>query len=153
MFDNLTGTEKRSAVALLNGYNRQIAAWQRDADKLKGVGSVELRDYIGYSELETNDYTSLADFRVSLQARRATLDTRVNAQRERMREREQLQAARARARRQGKGRRGRPRSHLLTYGQYVYFAVAFNHGQGAGFRGYDVDERGPEADFTHIEEW
>lgn len=156
MFENLTGTEKRSAVALLNGYNRQIAAWQRDADKLKGVGSVNLRDYIGYTTLETNEYTSLSDFRTSLAARRKSIKDRVVRQQEymRVRNREESQAARVRRAISGKksSQRGRPREHLLKYGQYVYFAVAYNHGMGAFFLGYDVDEKG---DFgpTEIEDW
>ena len=156
MFDKLTGTEKRSAVALLNGYNRQITAWQRDADQLKNVGSVDLRDYIGYTDMETNEFTSLADFRLSLEARRKSIDDRVVRQREymRIRNREESQAARFRRAisRKKNSRRGRPRESLLKYGQYVYFAVAFNHGQGAFFLGYDVDEK---AGFTptKIEEW
>lgn len=156
VFDNLLGKDKRSAVALLNGYNRQIAAWQRDADQLKGVGSVDLKDYIGYTDLETNEYTSLSDFRLSLEARRKSIDDRVTRQREymRIRNREESQAARVRRAISGKTstRQGRPKEHLLKYGQYVYFAVAYNHGQGAFFLGYDVDEKG---DFgpTAIEEW
>lgn len=153
MFDNLEGAERRSAFALLNGFNRQITSWQRDADELRGVGSVNLRDYLGFTEYETDEVETVEDFRAMLQARRQLIDERVQAQGERMRERNQLQAARARAKRQGKAKRGRPKQNLLKYGQYVYFAVAFNHGQGAGFRGYDVAEPSPQVDYTAIEDW
>ena len=144
------GIERRTASLMRLRYYAQIATWQRDADKLNGAEHVELKDYLDFSQGELDEFTTLSEFRFTLQARRYAIDTRVTAMRNRMAQREAARVAR-----QSKRKRGRPRLGLLTYGQYVYFAIAFNHGYGADFEGYGAGgaEPSPAWEPTHIRDW
>lgn len=154
------GKERRTASLMLGRYHAQIATWQRQADELvanshkggkQGLNAVDLLDYLGYSKAELAEFRTLEEFQMNLEARRGAIDESVALQRERMREREQRRIHPG----ERQGRRGRPRLNLLKYGQYVYFATAYNHGQGAGFEGYGPGGAEKSSLFapTDINEW
>lgn len=151
------GYARREAQARLNNYNRQIAAWQREADTIPNGHAVDLRTYLGFTDEEIAEFTSPDEVRFAIYNRQSEIDERVNDQRERMRQRNREQSAQANARaiRAGKGGRGRgrPTEGLMSYGQYVYFAVGYNHGQGAGFLGYGAASASAPFEPTHITEW
>lgn len=151
-FNGITdGRERRSAQALLNTYHRQVNKWTRESDEINNQQHLELWDYIGYTQAELDEFKTLAEFRHSLEARRWQLDDSVDAQRQRMQRRNSDQHARSAQQK----RRGRPKNNLLTYGQYVHFAVAYNHGLGAGFSGYGPGGAEPSPIWTptKISEW
>ena len=152
--------ERRAAAALLASYNRQIAQWQRSADRITNSQYVDLKTYIGYTERELDEFETLDEFESSLSARRQAIDESVNAERERMTQRsldEHDRAEKNRSEKNKKRGRGRPKTrlNLLSYGQYVHFAVAYNHGLGAGFKGYGVGGAEPSPVFapSHIVYW
>lgn len=157
------GRERRSAQALLNTYHRQVDKWTRESDEINNQEHLELWDYIGYTQTELDEFKTLAEFKHSLEARRWQLDDSVDAQRQRMQrrnadQRKSARKTRAKAEKEGKTvekPKGRPKSNLLTYGQYVHFAVAYNHGLGAGFSGYGPGgaEPSPIWSPTKISEW
>ena len=150
------GRDRARAQAYLNNYNAKIAAWQRQADALNNHQHVNLRDYIGFSDEELADYTDSEELAIAIDNRVADIEERVSMQRERMRSRNRQQSTRVAQRARKAGRpsrgRGRPSEGLLTEGQYVYFAVAYNHGMGAGFLGYGASESS-RFDPTPYEDW
>ena len=147
-------------MLLLGRYHAQIATWQRQADELvanshrggkQGLNAVNLLDYLGYSKAELAEFRTLDEFETNLFYRRSAIDESVGLQRDRMREREQKRVHPG----ERQGRLGRPRLNLLKYGQYVYFATAYNHGLGAGFEGYGPGGAEKSSLFapTDITEW
>lgn len=148
MFEWLDGREKRSAIARLNSYRRQIRTWQRQAEELPNYGrtnmpAVKLADYLDYDEWELEGFETADELAESIEARRALIAEKVSASQDRFR----MQHPPRRT-----GRVGRPRQERLLYGQHVYLVTVFNHGQGALFSGY-VAEVATDAEPTHIEEW
>lgn len=143
--------ERRTAQALLNAYKRQVDKWTRESDEINNQQHLELWDYIGYTQTELDEFKTLRQFKNSLAARKWQLNESVDTQRQRMQQRNADQRARS----ERQKRRGRPKSNLLTYGQYVHFAVGYNHGLGAGFSGYGPGGAEPSPVWapTKITEW
>ena len=94
-----------------------------------------LGPYLGYTDQALAEFTSLSQVVASIQARRAEIDAKVQQQRQ--------------ASAMGRGRHGVG----LNYGQYVWMVTAYNHGQGARYQGYIVEEIEPSVEMTDIEDW
>lgn len=150
-FEGMPGREAVRAQTALNNYRSSVAAWQVQAEDLPNydaIGEVDLWDYIGYTDTELAGYTTYDQFKASIDARRALIDSKVRAMRIRHAARERKTAAHQRALIKtvtGHSVRGRPAIKQLYYGQYVYFAVCYNNGQGAMFMGYPAGGDSPAA--------
>lgn len=131
-FVNLAPNERRSAQAILNGYNRRLRTWERQAALLPNIaymgGTVDFSRYIGFSDQVLGRFTSLQQFRHAVDTMTADIKDRIAWQKERKRTRD--------------GKNG------LLDGQYVYFAIGYNHGNGAMFRGYVAEKADP---YTEVE--
>ena len=139
-------SERQKAAGLLRSYNNAIRRWQREAEDLPNYGAynvnpVDLSQWLSFTSEDMEAFESLADVQDAIDARLELIDERVEAQRDRYKTRERVTSHR---------KRGRPRE--LKYGQFVYFATAYNHGAGAGLYGY-VAEEASIYDPTHIDEW
>ena len=152
------GYARREAQALINNYNRKIAAWQRESETIKNKHAINLSDYLGFTDTELAGYTTPDELRFAIYNRLQEIDRRVEAMKTRQNIREtsaRYREDKRNIRKSGKSgrRRGRPKSGLLSYGQYVYFAVCYNHGLGAFFMGYGAAEEGSEWEPTHLRDW
>lgn len=158
-FEGMTGPDARRAQAALNNYRRSVDTWQAQAEDFPNydaMGEVVLWDYLGYEDEELAGYRDYASFKASIDARRSLIKQKVAAQRQRHIARERKTAANVRAAVKtttGVSIRGRPHLPLLYEGQYVYLAVAYNHGQGAAFQGYRAAHGKEPFDPTDITEW
>lgn len=134
-FTGMSGRDRRSAQAYLNGYNAKIRAWDRTASLLPQNGGVSLLPYLGFSTAALAEFSRVDQFRAAINARLYEIDSKVQATRQRAD--------------MSPGGHGRG----MTYGQYVWMATAFNHGQGAMFMGYSAEEIEPSVEMTDIEDW
>lgn len=134
-FTGMTPRERRSAQAILNNYNRSIRLWDASAASLPQNGGVSLKPYLGFSDAALADFQTYEQFRIAVYARRAEINAKVEVSKQR-----------ASISRDGHGRG-------LTYGQRVWMVTAYNHGQGAYFQGYSVEEIEPSVELTEIEDW
>lgn len=134
-FTGMSGRDRRSAQAYLNGYNAKIRAWDRTASLLPQNGGVSLLPYLGFSTAALAEFSRVDQFRAAINARLYEIDSKVQATRQR-----------ADMSPSGHGRG-------MTYGQYVWMATAYNHGQGAMFMGYSAEEIEPSVEMTDIEDW
>lgn len=134
-FTGLSGRDRRSAQAYLNGYNAKIRAWDRTAGLLPQNGGVSLLPYLGFSATALAEFSSVDQLRAAINARLYEIDQKVQAMKQR--------AA------MSPGGRGRG----MTYGQYAWMATAYNHGQGAMFMGYGAEDIEPSVEMTDIEDW
>lgn len=152
-----SGADRRVAQALLNNYNARIKAWQREIYSIKNVNEIQLSDYLSFTDEEIAELPDSDAMRIAIENRLYDIEERVEIMRQRMRFRNTSQSSRAAAKaaiagKQKRGR-GRPKENLLTFGQYVYFAVGYNHGLGAFFLGYGAAEENASFEPTHIQEW
>lgn len=135
-FVNLAPSERRSAQAILNGYNRRLRKWEREAALLPNIaymgGTVDFSRYIGFSDQVLARFTTLQQVRHALDTMKADIQDRIDAQKDRIRARD--------------GRVG------LLDGQFVYFAIGYNHGNGAMFRGYVAEKADPYTEVVY-DEW
>lgn len=134
-FVSMTPRERRSAQAILNNYNRSIRSWDASASALPQNGGVSLKPYLGFSDSALADFQTYEQFRGAVYARRAEIEAKVEVSKQR-----------ADISSEGHGRG-------LTYGQRVWMVTAYNHGQGAYFQGYSVEEIEPSVEMTEIEDW
>lgn len=134
-FTGLSGRDRRSAQAYLNGYHSKIRAWDRKAALLPQNGGVSLIPYLSFSVTALAEFSSVDQLRAAINARLYEIDMKVQAMRQR--------AA------MSPGGHGRG----MTYAQYVWMATAYNHGQGAMFMGYSAEEIEPSVEMTDIEDW
>ena len=146
------GYDRRAAQAHLNNYNSMIRKWQREADEIPNRHAIRLSDYLSFTDEELSEFSTSEELQFAIYNRVADIEERIYLQKDRMRTRNRQQSARAAQRRGGRGR-GRPSEGLLKDGAYVYFAVGYNHGMGAGFQGYGAAEASPAFEPTHIEDW
>lgn len=133
-FTGMPASQRGAATRLMNGYDAQVAEWQRQYEDFGGVVGyplVQLKDYIGVSDFEKAEVRSYAALKQMLNARRNEINDRIESQAQRAN------------RRHGRG---------MPDGQRVYMAVAFNHGAGALFLGY-LDTEDPDYSLTHVEDW
>lgn len=143
-WSGMSGQDARRAQAALNNYKSTVRSWQTQAEDLPNydrIGAVDLWTYLGYTPDELAGYTTYDQFAASIRARRDLIKDKVTAMRDRHIARERKVAKNIRARIKtttGYSIRGRPSLPLLKEGQYVYLAVAYNNGQGAGFEGYSA---------------
>lgn len=137
MFINMPPQDRRRATLKLANWKRSINAWDRQARDLPNytqTGGYYLQDYLNYSSDELDAYVSYDQFAQSVDYRRSLAKMRAQEQRNRF-------------------RMNRPGQRMgLKEGQYIYFAVAYNHGLGAEFVGYTTNTP-PVPEATRIEDW
>lgn len=137
MFVNMPPADRRLAALKLANWDRSISAWDRQAKELPNysqTGGYYLKDYLGYDELSQSMFTSYKEFAQSVDYRRSLARYRIQEQGQRF-------------------RMNRPGQRMgLKPGQLVYFAVAYNHGLGAGFAGYTTNQP-PVPEATEIDRW
>ena len=136
-FINLAPSERRSAQGLLNGYNRRLRTWERQAAKLPNIaqmgGTVDFSRYIGFSDQVLGRFTTLQQVRHAIDTMNADIKARIDWQREAKKTRD-------------KGKDG------LLDGQYVYFAIGYRQGLGAMFMGY-VDTKADRYTEVEYDKW